>query len=1024
MNKLIEYFVSKSVLVNLITLLIVVVGTISMIQLNKEMFPNVDFERIMIRTAYPGSTAEDVETLVSIPIERKIKEVSGVEDLNIMSGSGYSLGVVSIDPAYDVDEILQEIRNGIDQIADFPGDVESPSIQKIESKNQPMMKVALTGLEERELKKQAKYLRDKIEAIDGVSRVSISGARDYVYFIEADPDKLQDYDLSLAELSAAIQDRNINLSAGKIKTNNKNLMVRTFNDFKSIDDIKEIVIRSNTSGKSLKVSQVADVILAFKDETISERVRGEDAITLDLVAKQKSDLLKTTQITKDLIEVEVANLQKVGVPLKFEIVDEQAFYVKRRLSILAENGILGIFLVFICMLFFLNFRVSFLASMGAPLAFMVSFIVMQYFGISLNLMSMFGLILVLGMLVDDSIIVAENFYQKLEAGFEPREAAIIAAKETLAPVTATILTTIVAFGSLMLLGGIWGKFLWSVPAVVLICLIASWLECFFILPSHLADFVKVKKGGVEKNRWYQPLLNVYQKIISSALNIKYLTVLFFVALFAGAMALFIFDVEKELFPDDDVRLVFYKVKGEVGTSFESTANAIAKAEKVLLDTIPKHELESMRSMIGSQFSEEGTNRTGDQYGMIFVYLVTEDLRERSLDQIIQSMKKATDGLLPNFITTIERVETGKPKKPAIDVVISGDDLDLLVKSADEVLEIINGLEGVVSTNKDYEVGNKQLLININENEARRLGVTNTSLAIELRRALEGIKLTEIRRSDEDIEVVVRLNQKSRTDKEILSKLYVPNQMGRRIKLSRIAEIKEVEAPYVIRRKNKKRVISVYGDIDSSKTTAIKVNGIIGQKLKKLWSDKKIEGVAYNLEGEFKETKETYFRMAKSAVISLSLIYIILVGMFGSLIQPFIIMSSIPFGLIGVVGVFWLLDLPLGFMAIMGVIGLIGVVVNDSIVLVNYINIKIRDQGKKLKNAVVEACLSRFRPVILTTFTTVAGLLPIAHMPGGDPFLKPMALAFAYGLIFSTTLTLIFVPCSYFIYAGFAFKDKK
>jgi len=1023
-NKLIEYFVSKSVLVNLITLLIVVVGTISMLQLNKEMFPNVDFERIMIRTAYPGSTAEDVEKLVSIPIERKVNEVSGVDELDIMSGSGFSLGVVKIDPGYDVNEVLQEIRNGLDQIDDFPEDVDSPAISKVETKLQPMLKVSLTGGTERQLRVYAKKIRDKVEMHKGVSNVRLLGVRDHVYFIEATPEKLLEYDISLAELSAVIKDRNINLSAGSIKTNNRNLLIRTFNDFKTEDDIRNIVVRSNSTGRAIRVSDVATVFLAFKDKSVSERVKGVEAITLDVVAKQNSDLIASTEDTKKIVTEKVASIKdKDGVSLSFEFIDEQAFYIKRRLSILAENGLLGIFLVFICMTFFLNFRVSFLASMGAPLAFMVSFIVMQYIGVSLNLMSMFGLILVLGMLVDDSIIVAENFYQKLELGMEPREAAILAAKETLAPVTATILTTIVAFGSLFLLGGIWGKFLWSVPAVVLICLVASWLECFFILPSHLADFVKVKKGGIEKKRWYQPLQNVYKKIISYALDIKYITILIFVTLFAGACTLFYFEVDKELFPDDDVRIVFYKIKGEVGTSMENSARAIGKAEAAIMTVLKDDELENMRSMAGSQLSAEGTIRSGDHYGMIIIYLTTEDLRKRTLDEIVADIKKATDGLLPDFKTVLEKAETGKPTQPPINVELSGDELPVLLNVAQKVDKIVKNIEGVVSTEMDYETGNRQFLVDIKEDEARRLGVMNTDVAIELRRAIEGISVTNVRRSDEDIEVVVRLDQDSRRDTEILKKIQVPNRMGRKIQLSRIADISEVDSPFVIRRKNKKRLISVYGDIDTSKVTSAKANQEIGVRVKQLFATDKIDDVNYELTGEFKETKDTYFRMAKSAIISLSIIYIILVGMFGSLIQPFIIMSSIPFGLVGVILAFYIMDMPMGFMAIMGMIGLIGVVVNDSIVLVNFINMRIKEKIISKKEAVVQACLSRFRPVILTTFTTVAGLLPIAHMPGGDPFLKPMALAFAYGLIFSTTLTLIFVPTSYYIYSGFVPSDS-
>lgn len=1009
MGKLIDYFISKSLLVNLLTVLIVFAGGFSIYSLNKETFPNVDFELIIVRTVYPGSSAEDVEKLVSLPIERELKSVEGIDDLNILSGEGFSLAVLKIDPTYDVDKTLQSVRDAVSKVNNFPEDVDSPVITKIENKTRPIMRISLSGGEnEKNLKRNAESLRDKLERLKEISKIEIEGAREYQYLIEADLNKLKKYDLSLAELSSAIADRSVNLSAGTLKTKNSNIVLRTFNEFESVDDILGIVIRSNSSGAGVRVKNVAKVSLTFKDRKYLRRVMAKSAIILQVISKSDADILDTTKKVKEITESYLSSKND----LNFSYINESAFFVKRRLGVLTSNGITGMVLVFICLLLFLNFRVSLVTSMGAPIAFMVAFILMESLGISINLISMFGLILVLGMLVDDSIIVAENFYQYLEKGMSPKHAAKVAAKETLAPVTATILTTMVAFSSLFFMGGIMGKFLWPVPAVVVICLLASWVECFFFLPSHLADFVRLKKVE-RKRKWYDTWKDFYSKILGSFLRNNILTVIGFILLFVASVFL-AKSMRFELFPDDDVRTVYVKIKGEVGMPFEKTLEATSLVEKKIFNTLKKNEYENITSVVGSQRGGIGNTRIGDHYAMVYMYLSTSDKRDRNVDQLISVISEETKNFLgPNFSLAIERANTGPPRGKPINVELSGESISEILKVSKKVNKEVSKIKGVLTTEIDFEEGKKQLVLDINEKEARRLGLTNKAIALELRRAFEGQVVTQVRKSTEDIDVVVRLDDKYRKDKDTLIKLEIPNRFGRKISLSKFAELKESELPFFIRRYQRKRTISVTGDLDKEILTPVAASKEIEKIMPGIL--KQHPGISYELSGENKDTKESTMRLARAGIISLFLIFIILVTMFNSLGQPLIIMSSIPFGLIGVIWSFFIFGLPLGFMALMGVIGLIGVVVNDSIVLVSFINKQIKVLPQR--EAILEACVSRFRPVLLTTFTTVAGLLPIAHMPGGDPFLKPMAISFAYGLIFSTAITLIFVPCCYLIYSN-------
>lgn len=614
------------------------------------------------------------------------------------------------------------------------------------------------------------------------------------------------------------------------------------------------------------------------------------------------------------------------------------------------------------------------------------------------------------MLVDDSIIVAEQYFQRLEQGMPPKKAAATAAMETLGPVTATILTTMVAFGSLFFMEGIMGKFLWAVPAVVIIALAASWLECFTILPAHLADFAgKIKNP--EKQKWYEPLLRLYEKSLRLALRFSKMTVVLFIVMFFASVAAVKF-MRFELFPADDVTWVVLNVKGPVGTPFEVVNQKLTQVEKVIEDTVQKGELVGYRTTTGYQTLKGGRSKSGSHYGNITMEFTMQDERERSTDEILKNISDEIKPVLSNFEYSLERMKNGPPTGKPVNIEFYGEDLDQLLQVSLKMKEILQGMEGILSAELDYEVGKKQIIVDIDEQNARRLGVSNTQVARELRGAFEGFAATTVKKSDEDMDIWVRLSEDARKVESTLERLSVANAQGRRIPLNRLATFREDEGAYVIRRFNRKRTFAVMGEVDLEKTTSKEVN----EKLKTVVSEllNNYPDITFALMGENKDTQDSLESFKKALVASSFIIFIMLVVQFKSLVQPILVMSAIPFALIGVVISFLILKLPIGFMALMGMLGLVGVVINDSIVLVTFINRHVHDTGFNL-DSLVKATLSRFRPVILTTFTTVAGLLPVVHAPGGDPFLKPMATSFAYGLLFSSSLTLIFIPCTYYIY---------
>ncbi len=1016
MKSIISFFIDRSLLVNVLTIFILIVGSITLWSLQKEIFPKIDFDIVVVNTIYPGSSPEDVEKLVSIPIERSLKGVVGIKELNSLSSEGMSIIYAEVDPEFDRDAVFTDIKHAVDTVNNLPDDVDRPIITQPDSKMRGVITIALNGesLPYKSLRAASRLLRDRLEREKIISRVSLGGYLQDEVRIEIDVNKLNRYELTASEVAQAIKGRNLNLSAGKLELKNREIFIRTVAEFINLDDISNIVVRSNSTGNAIKIRDFAKVVRVPAKATVLERSQGEPAIFLNISVNEKADIIDSVDQIRSVTDgfLKASSLEgKINIKVKHSYVNDLSYYVKRRLNVLKNNGMTGLLFVFFALMLFLNTRTSIITSLGAPIAFMIAFIFMDATGMTLNLITMFALILVLGMLVDDSIIVAEQFYQKLEAGKKPKEAAKEAAIETFYPVLATVLTTVVAFSSLFFMGGMMGKFLWPVPVIVIIALVGSLFECFILLPSHLADFVKLKKSGVERSRWYQPLLNVYKKILKVSLRSPWITFFVFSLALGGSLGL-IKKMRFELFPGDDVRIVYLFVKGPVGVTLDQTNREIKKVEKVVLESMKKEELEHLVSNIG-KLQEKRSSKTGNQYGQVIIYLSEPTVRERSTDEIIVALTNKVNSIISKtYEVSIRKIQGGPPKGKAFEIEFAGDSLANVLKVAQLTQIELKKQKGITSSTIDFETGKEQIIVDINDKEARRLGLSTKSIATELRTALGENSLTEIRENDEDVDVKIFLGKSNKSGLDILQKLYVLNNQGKRIRISRVAKFKKASSPFVIRRLDRKRVIALSGTLDKRLMTPIQLVKTMGPFVDDILKD--YPAILVNYGGENRDTQESMAGLKKAALIALGLIFFILVVMFSSLAQPLIVMSAIPFGVGGVVVTFFLFGQPLGFMAAMGAVALSGVVVNDSIVLVNFIN-KTREEEDSIIEAIFKASISRFRAVLLTTVTTVVGLLPIAHATGGDPFLKPMALSFAYGLAFSTFVTLLFIPVLYLLY---------
>lgn len=1027
-----RFSVNQSLFVNLVSVIIIIAGLIVVLGMNREIFPNVDFDTVSISTVYPGATPLDIEKLISVPIEKELKEVDGIKDIKSSSSPGISYIVVKIDPnERDKKKVKRDIQSAVDRVKDLPRDIyEDPIVIEISSKQYPIIEVSLSGeMSEKRLQGYADGLEDALEDIEGVAKAQRSGYRDREIQVHVDPEKMQDKYVSFDEIEQALSSRNISVPAGEINTETTEYSIRTTGEFSTAKEVEDIIIRANDTGNWLRVKDVAEVKDSFKKEDVIYKTLGTRSINLVIMKKESGDALSIVDEIKKTCD---RFLKNTPDGLKISYVNDYSFFARRRLNVLRNNGWASLILVIASMLLFLQRRVAFMTVLGIPIAFFATFMVMSTMGITINLISMFGLIIVLGMLVDNGIIVAENVYRYMEDGMPPRQAAVKGAEEVIRPVTAAVLTTIAAFSPLLFMSGMIGKFIRNIPTVLIIALIASLGEALIILPSHLADFVKIKYDaagkpiGLSKDMpWFKNLISFYTKVVNAAIRRKYkvlagLTgILFLCAFIAFGVLKFI------LFPPVGINFFFIRAEAPIGTPLQKTNELILPVEKIV-SQISHEEMDSFVTSVGAIAEDRHDPFAGQasHLAQITVYLTPEQDRKRKADEIIAEVRKKAKDIEGFTELRFDKAQSGPPVGKAIEAKIRGESFDVLDKIAKECIDYLKTISGTLDVTWDHKPGKEEIRVKVNNEKATLAGLNVAQIAKTVRAVFEGSIATQIKpiKAEEETDVTIMFPEDFSKDINVFENILIRNKYGNLIPLKKVAEIVKMPGTTTIHHLDGKRVVTASANVDIKKTTSFKVNKMLEKKFKDLSG--RYMGYSVKYGGEQEESMESLTSLLKAFFYAFLVIYLILAYCFKSLIQPLIVMLAIPFGLIGVVIAFLLHGLPLSFMAILGIVGLNGIVVNDSIVLVDFIN-KLRRKGMGRRNSIVKAGQMRLRPVILTTITTVGGLSTVAYGIGGkDPFLVPMALSISWGIAFATMLTLIVIPCIYSIVDDIALKLTK
>ena len=1034
MKKAIDWMIDNHVTVNLIMLLIIFSGIVASLKINKEIFPEIKVDVITVQVVYRGATPEDIENSVVNKIEDAVFDIDGVEKVTSTSSEGIGSVNIEVKIGEDVNEVMDRVETEINRITTFPEGAEKPVVIK-PVRSRSVIQVAISGkLTFDEMNKLSSRIKDDLVALDGISQISISGTKNYEISIEIDKDKLKKYGLSIDEISKIIKTENLDLPAGKIKRINDEILLRTKGLRYTAEEYGNIVIKNNFKGGVLKLKDVAKIKDDYEDSDLYSYFNNKPTVMLNIYRTGDQSVLKIADLVKAYINKIKPQLPK-GVELK--IWNDKSKLLKARLELMLRNALMGFLLVLITLTLFLDLRLALWVSSGIIISFLGVFVVMYFTGVTINLISLFAFILVLGIVVDDAIVVGEEIYSNREKGIPPKKASKIGAKRIAVPVIFSVLTTVATFSPLLFLEGRMGDVMSVVPIIVIGILLISLFESIFILPAHLSTIkinsdtyvtklssyitAKVDRGlNLFINRLLAPSLKIVLKyrMISVALFLA-----FFIAslgLMAGGFLKFVF------FPEVEGDNAVAYLRMPQGTSLKNTKDIIDIVEKGVykaqLDIMKKYSLknEVIKNIfvtIGEQPSlSKGhggvsvSGLTDSSKAEINIELIPSEKRNFTTKEFI-SLWKDNVGNLPG-IENLEYQFSVMSAGDAVSVEVRGEDFKILNDAIEEMKRKLSSYKGVYNIKDDFSEGKYEIKFKLND-KGKKLGIRLIDVAMTIKDTFLGNEVMRIQRKRDEVKIRIRYPEDKRISLNSIGNVYLKTRQGAFVPLSEIADFNLGRGYSTIVHSGGKRSITVSASVDESQGNANDINKNFKNYLLKELKNK-YYGFSFGIEGAQKERKKSMTSLFYGFLIAIFLVYMLLAIPFKSYVQPFIIMLAIPFGIIGALWAHYFLGFKFTFLSSIGVVALSGVVVNDSLVLVDYINelfLKENnlDSAKKTE-LVIKAVKRRFRPIFLTSITTFLGLIPMIFEKSLQAqFLIPMSISLGFGIMFSTFIILYLIP---------------
>jgi multidrug efflux pump subunit AcrB len=1022
---MIDFFVRHPTAANLLLVFLSLLGLTALPGLQRETFPDFAADQLQIKVVYPGASAEDVEEAICQRLEDAIDGINNVEEMRCLAREGIATAVVEMVEGGDLPRFMDDVKSEVEAIDSFPEQIEVPIIQEL-GRTDNVVAVAITGpMSSRDLRIYAEQIKQRMQRIPEVSQVQISGFSDQQLRIEVSAAALQEYGLSLSDVANAVSRQGIDLPAGGLETRDRDLLLRFTDLRRSPLELADLIVVSAESGAEIRLGEIASISDRFELDEEKTLFNGQRAAILQVIKTKQQDTLVVKEAVNRFIE-ELRPTLPQGV--EFHLTQDRSSIVRDRLSLLLKNGAQGLVLVFLVMWLFFQGRFAFWVAMGLPVSFLGALFFMHLLGLTINMITMVALLIAIGLLMDDAIVIAENIASHLRQGKDAYRAAIDGTKQVAPGVIASFLTTLSVFGPLAFLSGNMGKVLQFIPMVLILVLAVSLVEAFLILPHHLAhSLVHHAKRSSRFRRWFDERLQQFRDralgpLIDVAIHQRYWFIGAVIALFLVSLGMLAGGKLKfQAFPDIEGDIIEARLLLPQGTPLWRTEDVVARITEALRRV---DQAFSPRQPAGQRLvknvqvrynTNQDANENGPHVATVTADLITAEQRVGKLDDIINRWREEV-GDIPDVLALNFKEPVIGPGGLALEVRLYGTRLDQLKQASQELQAWLARYQGVFDLTDDLRPGKPELRLRLREG-ALALGVDASLVANQLRAAFYGTTANEIQVDTQAYEIDVRLAPEGRSNLNALERFRILTSSGAQIPLSAIAMIEPARGYSRIQRVDGVRTVTVNGDLDNRLANAREIiNHTQREFLPKLFE--KYPGISAGIEGQSKDSEKTGTSMLRSFAIGLVGVFVLLSFQFRSYTEPAVVMVVIPLALIGVIWGHLLMGLPLSMPSMIGFTSLSGVVVNDSILLVEFLKLRVRE-GHAVVEAAKLASRERFRAVLLTSITTIAGLTPLLLEKSLQAqILVPLATSLIFGLLMTTLLVLLVVPALFSILSDF------
>ncbi len=1025
MKRILAAFAGNTVFANIVLLMIFMAGGLAVTSMLRESFPQFSLDLISIQVPYPGADPEEVEEGISLKIEDALETVEGIKQYTTRSSENLASITVEIQEGYDVGKVLDQVKSKVDAISTFPVDAEQPVITEVLLHDSVMMLALSGGLNEKQLKTWANRVKDEVKQLDGISQVEVFGSRDYEISIEVSEERLQEYGLSFTQVARAVRNSSLNLHGGTIRTSGEEIRVRTVGRKYTGAELAKIIVLAGPGGELIPLGRIAQIRDGFTEDPVSALINGVPAVFVMVFKTTDEDALKISNQVSRYVEQKQGQLPP-GVSLTDFYDNTKA--LRARINLLSRNGIIGMALVFFLLWLFLDLRLSFWGGLGIPISLAGALFILWSMGETINMVSLFGFIMVLGVVVDDAIVVGESIYVHRMLGKPPLQAAVDGVAEVGMPVIAAVLTTVVAFIPLAYVGGIMGKFIAILPTVVISCLLISLTECLFLLPahlSHLPDLNRKKQPRWLIGRWISGFQQCtqqglerfvqgrYMRFLDRVLIWRYVSLAIAISILLLTLGLVKGGLVKfQVFPKIDGFVITSTVEFPEGTPPAVTEKALRKIEAAFVRVAERTPTLSGEPMIKKRLSLVGQTlsnqmgRTGPNLGSVQIILLESEKRGIHSNDLLVAWEKEVGAITGARALTFEGLSAG-PGGAEIEVWLQGQDMKTLIAASDQLQEKLATYDGVFQVRSDFSPGKNELRLSLKP-EARALGLSVEDLARQVNAGFFGREAFRLQRGEDDIRVKVRYTDEERRRLSDFYSMRIRTADGTLVPLVSVADITLASGYSTITRTDGRRRIAVTAEVDPKRANSQEIFADLGAEF---FPDLKARypGLHISLQGEKKNMRESFGSLKVTFPLAVVGIFVIIATIFRSYIQPVVILFTIPFGIIGAIFGHLFLGYSLSMMSMFGMVALTGVVVNDAIVLIERINGNLAE-GMEFFEAVKLGSRRRFRAILLTSLSTVGGLAPlIMETDMQAKFLIPMALSLAAGVTFATVLTLVLIP---------------